>query len=63
MTIASRGGTAWLHPVGLWVYVTDSTGRLIVDYQPQLFVKLYQPVVPLERLKNGGFRWHEVTQQ
>lgn len=54
--IASEGGTAWLHPNGLWVYITDSRGHMVKDFKPYVYVMLYQPKEPLVR-KNGKFVW------
>lgn len=56
MTIASQGGTAWLHQNGLWVYLTDAKGRLVPDYKPNRCKKLFQPKLPLKRV-SGGFEW------
>ncbi|MCA9061589.1 MAG: hypothetical protein KDA96_00940 [Planctomycetaceae bacterium] len=56
MTIASKGGTAWRHKNGLWVYVTDAKGRLICNYQPKSSIEIYQPILPLER-SGDGFKW------
>lgn len=55
-TIASQGGTAWLHPNGLWVYITDAYGRMVKDFKPKLYVVIYQPKEPLVRT-NGKFVW------
>jgi len=54
--IASKGGTAWRHPNGLWVYITDARGRMIKDFKPKVYVIIYQPKEPLVR-KNGKFVW------
>lgn len=55
LTIASKGGTAWQHPNGLWVYILDANGYLVHDFRPRNFAKLYQPEMPLSRGKNGKF--------
>ncbi|ARU29188.1 hypothetical protein [Cellvibrio sp. PSBB006] len=54
--IASNGGTAWKHPNGLWVYITDARGRMVKDFKPNVYVVIYQPKEPLIR-KNGKFVW------
>jgi hypothetical protein len=61
MAIASRGGTAWQHPNGLWVYIVDASGKLVADFKPKKATKLYQPVWPLKGMGAGKFRWHMVT--
>ncbi|ARU57944.1 hypothetical protein OLMES_3924 [Oleiphilus messinensis] len=53
MTIASKGGTAWLNQNGLWVYITDAKGRHIVDYSPRKFVKKLSPKLPLQKTSTG----------
>lgn len=60
MTIASRGGTAWEHPNGLWVYITDATGKLVCDYRPAVATQIYQPLLPLRPTGDGKFRWHSI---
>ena len=57
MTIASKGGTAWLHPNGLWVYLIDGSGKLVVDFEPKIAVKIFQANLPLEPARSGGFHW------
>lgn len=54
--IASMGGTAWKHPNGLWVYITDARGLMIKDFKPNIYVVIYQPKEPLIK-KNGKFVW------
>jgi len=56
-TIASKGGTAWKHPNGLWVYITDIKGRLVDNYKPRKSVMLYQPLHPLKQGRRGFFLW------
>jgi hypothetical protein len=58
--IASEGGTAWLGPSGVWVYITDAKGRLVCDYKPNVAKQIYQPVLPLSPTGNGKFRWHSI---
>lgn len=57
MTIANKGGTAWITGVGLWVYITDARNNLVADYQPKEFVTLYRPVKPYREKSSGGFDW------
>ena len=57
MTIASLGGTAWQHPNGLWVYITDKNSHLVPNFQPQKFVRKYRPVWPLQSMGAGKFRF------
>jgi hypothetical protein len=57
MTIASKGGTAWKHPNGLWVYITDIRGYLVNDFKPNKSVVTYRPKSPLVRGTNGRFLW------
>jgi hypothetical protein len=59
-TIASKGGTAWLHPNGVWVYITDARGFLVNDYKPKISVTVYQPKSPLTLKNNGLYIWHIV---
>ena len=60
MTIASKGGTAWMHPNGLWVYITDARGRLIADYTPRRAIRINQPLFPLRSAGVGRVRWHRL---
>lgn len=56
LTIGSKGGTAWMHPNGLWVYITDAKNRLIPDYKPAKAKNIMQPILPL--VKSGdGFKF------
>ncbi len=55
--IASKGGTAWMHSNGLWLYITDSRGNMVADYKPKSAVKVYQPVYPFQRNNNGSLIW------
>lgn len=57
MTIASMGGTAWQHPNGLWVYLTDERNLLVPNFKPQKSVKVYRPVWPLQSMGGGKFRF------
>jgi len=63
MTIASFGGTAWLDINGLWVYITDATGKLVSDFEPKKAIKYYQPSLPLQKLGAGKYRWHMITKR
>lgn len=56
-TIASKGGTAWKHTNGLWVYITDIRGYLVHDHSPKNTVMTYQPNHPLQKASSGGFIW------
>lgn len=62
MTIANKGGTAWITSVGLWVYISDIRDNLVADYQPQEFITMYRPVKPYRQRSSGGFDW-EVIQK
>lgn len=57
MTIASKGGTAWKHTNGLWVYITDIRGFLVNDHSPKRALMTYRPKNPLKKASNGGFIW------
>jgi len=57
MAIAGLGTTVWQHPIGIWVYVTDSQGGLIVDYKPVNPVVVYRPKIPLVKSRAGGYVW------
>lgn len=63
MTIASKGGTAWLSNIGLWVYITDANARLVADYQPLDYLKIYRPKKPYQASENGAFNWEVITKQ
>lgn len=56
-TIASKGGTAWKHPNGLWVYITDINGHLVNNFKPKNAVMVYRPHLPLKQSRNGRFLW------
>lgn len=58
--IASYGGTAWLHPNGLWVYLSDANKHLVCDYKPNAATTIYQPLLPLRPTGNGRFKWNIV---
>lgn len=58
--IASRGGTAWQHSNGLWVYITDARDRMVANYQPKVARVVYQPVDPPTPAGAGKYRWHMV---
>ncbi len=57
MTIASIGGTAWQHPNGLWVYITDRNNHLVSNFEPQKYTRRYRPVWPLQSMGAGKFRF------
>ena len=65
-TIASKGGVAWQHPNGLWVFLKlEKKGKevLVCDYKPKNAVKILGPELPLKpsgtrfvwRSYKGGF--------
>jgi len=60
MTIAGKGGTAWKHVNGLWVYITDARGYLVNDYKPRKAVVTYRPKLPLIKGSNGGLLWDTI---
>lgn len=60
MTIANKGGTAWITSVGLWVYITDAEGKLVADYEPREYVTQYRPRKPYKRKSSGGFDWEVI---
>ena len=57
MSIANKGGTAWKHPNGLWVYITDINGYLVNNFKPKKAVVVYRPNLPLKKNRTGGFSW------
>lgn len=57
MSIASNGGTAWYHPIGIWVYITDINGGYVADYEPVNPAQVFRPYWPLKKGLNGGYRW------
>ncbi len=59
MTIATKGGTAWMHPNGLWVYIADAKGKLIINYQPTKAIIVYHPILPLILGSNGRYKWRK----
>ncbi|WP_226704504.1 hypothetical protein [Microbulbifer elongatus] len=63
MTIATRGGTAWISNIGLWVYITDANENLVADYQPENFLKIYRPKKPYQAGTNGGFHWETIAKK
>jgi len=63
MTIASKGGTAWRHPNGVWLYVTDARGYLVSDFMPKVYVEVYRPKSPLKKEKNGKFAWEVIRKK
>lgn len=60
-TIASNGGTAWQGKNGQWVYIVDSKGRLVIDFEPQEALKVMRPKYPFERTSNGKFIYCSTT--
>ncbi|WP_299592921.1 hypothetical protein [uncultured Microbulbifer sp.] len=63
MTIASKGGTAWVSNIGLWVYISDANNNLVADYQPTDFLKVYRPKKPYQTGVNGGFNWEAIKRK
>lgn len=63
MTIANRGGTAWITSVGLWVYITDADDHLVADYEPREYVSMYRPKKPYRAKASGGFDWEVVIKR
>lgn len=57
MKIASMGGTAWQHPNGLWLYITDARNHHIPNFKPKSAVQIYQPVWPLQSKGDGKFKF------
>jgi len=57
MKIASMGGTAWQHPNGLWVYITDANNYHIPNFNPNKALQIYQPTWPLQPMGPGKFRF------
>lgn len=58
-TIAGKGGVAWQHPNGLWVYLKlEENGKevLVCDYKPKKATKIPGPDLPL-RLQGKRFTW------
>ncbi|MDG1873809.1 MAG: hypothetical protein P8J27_07850 [Mariniblastus sp.] len=56
MAIAGAGGVVWQHPNGVHLFIKDATGRLVCDFQPKRYTKIYAPLLPLQRVGNG-VRW------
>lgn len=54
LKIAENGGTAWRGHNNQWVYITDSNGLLLTDYEPKGAVQTIRPVYPFKE-KNGKF--------
>jgi len=57
-TIATRGGTAWRHKNGLWVYIEDIHGHPVANFKPHNAVAVFQPDMPLRTDGNGKFYFH-----
>ncbi|MCO6382894.1 MAG: hypothetical protein JXQ91_13475 [Vannielia sp.] len=57
MTIAAAGGVAWQDENGVYCFIRDANGRLVCDYRPRSYKKLYFPELPLRQVGNG-FRWN-----
>lgn len=63
MTIANKGGTAWRHPNGVWLYITDANGHLVSDFQPNIYVEILRPKTPLRKKKSGVFDWEVIRKK
>ncbi len=58
--IAAKGGVAWQHPNGLWVFLRfERFGKIILcpDYLPKNAKQIIGPELPLKWTKWGGFTW------
>lgn len=55
LSIASKGGTAWQHPNGVWVFILDAEGKMVSDFKPNKFTMMYQPNQPLVVGASGKF--------
>lgn len=53
MQIAGKGGVAWKHPNGAYVYIKDDAGLPICDYQPKVYSEIFRPKIPLQRNGDG----------
>ena len=56
LRIAMKGGVAWEHPNGLWVFLRDAKGGLVPDHDPALMRRKVGPKLPMEPAPGGGFR-------
>ncbi|MGR3795570.1 hypothetical protein [Vannielia sp. SX4] len=57
MTIAAAGGVAWQDENGVYCFIKDANERLVCDYRPKSYKKLYYPELPLTKVGNG-FKWN-----
>lgn len=48
MEVASRGGVAWQHPNGVYLFLRDANGLPVCDYLPRRFRRIYRPHIPLQ---------------
>ncbi len=53
--LATKGTTAWYHPIGIWVYILDEKNKNVMDYVPVNATVIYQPKSPLKKGVNGSF--------
>ena len=60
MNIASKGGTAWQATSGIWCYIKDARGKLVSDFTPNSYLKIYRPKHPLQASANGGYKWEVI---
>ncbi|CAA0123421.1 Uncharacterised protein [BD1-7 clade bacterium] len=55
LKVAENGGTAWQGHNDQWVFITDSNGALVADYEPVGAVKVIKPIYPFIE-ENGKFK-------
>ena len=56
MTIAGKGGVAWEHPNGVYLFMRDAAELPVCDYRPRSFKTLYKPLIPLQPA-GDSVRW------
>ena len=57
MEIASRGGVAWQHPNGAYMFIKDANGYPVADFRPNVYSRIYHPHLPLRIARPGRVRW------
>lgn len=60
ISIASKGGTAWRHPNGVWVYILDSSGKMVHNFTPKVYERIIQPTLPLKIGSGGRYAIHTI---
>jgi hypothetical protein len=55
--VPGEGGTAWLHPNGLWVYLVDPSDDALLLYEPKVAQEIRSPELPLQVNAEGKYRW------